>query len=179
MQAPAWWQPLDLGDVASLLTGIITAVGILLAYKQLRHVAAAQRAQFLLNATERYFADDDVRALYYDIDYERFALTFTNGEPAQVQRGDAAPIRFVGSREERLLDGLLYTLDTIGRIVDLGVLADREAALFRFQAKRVFSNSAVQEYLTWLDGERARLGGESPAHQAARRLADGKNVSNS
>jgi hypothetical protein len=171
MQPPAWWYPIDLGDSASLLTGIVTAVGIWLAYKQLRHVAAAQRAEFLLNATERYFADDEVRKLYYDIDYDRFSLTFAGGQPAHVKRGDSAAIPFFGSREERLLDTLLYTLDTIGRIVDLGVLTASEATLFRFQARRVFTNSTVREYLRWLDKERAQFGGESPAHQAARRLA--------
>ncbi len=179
MAVSSSWQPLDIGGIASLLTGVVTAIGIFLAYVQLRRAAGVQRAQFLLDTTKQYFGDADGRRLYYDIDYDRFKLTFVNGEPSEVSRGDAPAKPFIRSNEERLLDALLYTLDSIGRIVELGVLTGREAALFRFQARRVFDNADVKRFLEWLDKERARFGGETPAHAAGRRLAEVKNAESS
>lgn len=160
------------GDVAVVVGTIVAAIGLILAFGELRRSTAVQRAEFLLNATRGYFGSAEQRRLYYDLDYNRFQLNFAKGAPTTVKRGNSEAMPFLGSEEERLLDELLYGLDVIGRIVDMGVLAQNDASVFRFQAARVIWNRYVQEYLTWLANERkTHGGGEIPPFQAARRLA--------
>lgn len=162
---------LGAGDWASIITAVVTSVGILLAYLELHRSTRIQRGQFLLGATERYFAESEARRLFYDIDYGRFQINFIEGDPATVERGagqEAKP--FMRSEEERALDNLLYTFDVIGRLVDLGSLDVREAELFAFQAKRVLENEYVLKYVEWINRDRARFGVKAPAHQAAFKL---------
>lgn len=168
------WSPdVDAGDIITALGFLAAAVGLLFTSLQLRESTKVRRAQFLLNATGRYFADAEVRKLYYDIDYGRFTIAFdARGEPSTFTRSGGQPKPFVGSDEERYLDSLLYTFDSIGRMVEIGALDIAEAGLFKFQARRVFGNPSVERLLKWLDGERARFGGEIPTHRAGRALAE-------
>jgi hypothetical protein len=168
-----WKSEVGIGDIFVGFTFLAAAVGLILTAIQLRHGILVQRAQFLLDATKRYFADTHVRRLYYDVDYERFHITFLNGEPNTVQRAGQPAKPFVGSDEERWLDSLLYTFDVIGRIVELGALSASEVSIFAFQAARVFRNTDIANLLRWLDKERDRFGGEVPAHRAARKLVEG------
>lgn len=166
------WDPgIGVGDIVTALGFFAAAFGLLFTGRQLRESTKVRRARFLLDATDRYFADSEVRRLYYDIDYGRFEIEFdTQGEPATFTRRDGKPQPFIGSAEERYLDSLLYTLDSIGRIVEIGALDSKEAKLFAFQASRVFHDPHVEQLLKWLDGERTRFGGEVPTHRAGRAL---------
>ena len=167
---PAWLA--DAGKVANVATALIALVGFAATLVELCRSTRVRRAQFLFDAAERYFADSDIRKLYYDLDYEgRFEIAFDDeGNPQAVRRGGGDAHPFVGSDEARLLDSLLYNLDSIGRLVEIGALDRRDAAIFAFQARRVFRNPSVVRYLEWLTRERERLGGEAPAHRAARLL---------
>jgi hypothetical protein len=167
------WDPsIGLAGIITALSFVAAAIGLWFTGHQIRQSTKMRRGQFLLDATERYFSDTEVRKLYYDIDYGEFSIEFNAaGEPSTFTRHQSAPQRFIGSAEERHLDSLLYTLDCIGRIVEIGVFDRREAQLFAFQANRVFHNSHVAEILRWLDKERERFGGEVPTHSAGRALA--------
>src|SRR6266581_690283 len=165
------WRPeVHAADILTLIGFLFTVIALLFTGFQLRRNSLVQRAQFLLGATERYFADSEVRRLYYDIDYGRFTIEFINREPATFCRRDSPAKPFIGSDEERWLDNLLYTFDTIGRIVELQMLSWNEASIFAFQAVRIFQDAPIQKYLEWLDKERRRFGGELPTHKAARGL---------
>jgi hypothetical protein len=158
-------------QLADVVAALFTAIGILLAYRELRRNTRVQRAQFLLDATERYFSDVEVRRLFYDINYHRFKLSFEEGNPTTITRGDETPRPFLHSEDERLLDTLLYTLDVLGRIVRIGVLDQSEAKIFAFQAVRVLEYPAVQQYVEWLADQRIKFGGgEVPPFQAAQEL---------
>jgi len=167
------WDPdFGLGDIITALGFLAAAVGLWFTARQLRENTKVRRAQFLLDATDRYFSDTEVRKLYYDIDYEEFKIEFdAQGEPSTFTRRGSEPQRFVGSAEERYLDSLLYTFDSIGRIAEIGALDRSEAQLFAFQANRVFHDASVGRLLKWLDQERRRFGGEIPTHKAGRALA--------
>lgn len=161
---------LSAGEWASIITAIVTSVGILLAYFELHRSTRIQRGQFLLGATERYFAESEARRLFYDIDYNRFRINFIEGDPATVERNGQEAKPFMRSEEERSLDSLLYTFDVIGRLVDLGSLDIREAEIFAFQAKRVLENESVLQYVEWINKDRVRFGVKATAHQAAFKL---------
>ena len=170
-------EQLGAGDWADIITALVTSVGIMLAYWELRRNTRVQRGQFLMGATERYFAESDARRLFYDIDYEVFKINFIDGVPVTVTRGGQEDVEeervlpFIGSEEERSLDNLLYTFDVIGRLVELGSMSIREAEIFAFQAKRVLRNESVQKYVEWVNSERDRFHVKARAHLAAFKLA--------
>src|SRR6476660_3725975 len=102
-----WNHEVNVGNLLTFIGLIATACGLIFTGRQLRNGIRVQRAQFLLQTTERYFKDADVRKLYYDVDYHRFELRFTNNEPREFRRNSKEFQLFLGSEEERLLDALL------------------------------------------------------------------------
>jgi hypothetical protein len=138
------WDPtVKLGDVLTGIGFLVTALSVLFAGLTLRRTIKVQRGDFLLKLTERYFQDAEVRALYLKIDWNQW--TFDR--------------RKLGNDpEEHLLDRLLYLFDEIGQLLRLGVLDKRQAAVFAFQASRVFRNKDIQEYLRLLDSDYGKEG---------------------
>ena len=160
MLLTAWvcWKPeVGVGDIITTLSVIVTAVGVWFAYDQLRRGVRQEHAQFLMGLTERYFADNDVRKFYYELENGKFVF-----EPAT----------FAGSEQERWLDHLIYTFDVIGWAVKTNSLTPSEAEIFAFQASQVLKNDEVVKYLAWLDDEYARQGRPVPAHKDAKDLVE-------
>jgi len=150
------WNPeFTFGDILTLAGFIFTIASLILAAREVRRNTTAQRTQFLLDFTERYFADNDVRKFFYKIDYNKFKFDVKE---------------LVGSDEERWLDSLLYTFDLIGRMVRTGAVTLDEVSIIAFQASRVLGNPEVEKYLDWLDKEHAHEGRRVPAHSDARYL---------
>jgi hypothetical protein len=169
---PQNWS--ELADLATVLAAILTGAGVLFALRELYRNTRVHRAQFLLETVSQYFGDMKVRQLFYDINYNRFRISFLDGQPRTIHWGEnESEEPFHGSEGERLLDQLLYTLDAIGRVVRLGGLRRGDAMLFAFQSARVLEkNEEIQKYLDWLeDQRRVHGGGEVPPFQAARELA--------
>ncbi|MCA1594060.1 MAG: hypothetical protein LC754_15700 [Acidobacteria bacterium] len=152
------WNPeVKLGDVLTLIGFVLTLTGLYFANVQLRRNTKVQRAQFLMDTTERYFSDVEVRKFYYRIDYKKFRFD---------------PDKFMGSDEERWLDSLLYTFDVIGRMVKMGALTATEVEIFAFQASRVLRNSEVKKYLNLLNRDYEIEGRPTPAHEDALSLVE-------
>jgi len=150
------WKPeITIGDILTAIGIIVATIGLVFAGLQLRQNTLVQRAQFLLNITERYFADSDVRSLYYKLDSYEFVLNLDS---------------FIGSTEERLLDQLLYNFDIIGRMVKMGAVTISEVQILAYQASRVLNNPEVQKYLEWLDATYYREGIPSLPHKDAKFL---------
>jgi hypothetical protein len=66
------WNPeISMGNVilGSLL--VLSVVGLIMNYFQLRKGLAQKRAEFLITLSRDYLLDPDLVELYYDIDYER------------------------------------------------------------------------------------------------------------
>jgi hypothetical protein len=147
------WNPeVKPGDVLTLIGFFLTLVGLFFAIRQLRQNTRVQRAQFLMDTTERYFSDSEVRKFYYKLDYDKFTFKLDT---------------FMGSDDERWLDSLLYTFDVIGRMVKMNALTANEVDILAFQASRVLKNSEVKKYLDWLNGEYKKEGRPTPAHADA------------
>jgi hypothetical protein len=151
------WNPkVDLGNILTGIGFLLTFVTVLFAWFTLRKTVRVQRADFLLKLTERYFKSEEVREFYYRLDWDDWTLS---------------PDQFTSSKEERLLDSLLYSFDEIGQVLRLGVLDENQARIFAFQASRVLGNEQVQEYLRRLDTD-YRSEGLSLAHPDARYLVN-------
>jgi hypothetical protein len=152
---PFEWSPkVDLGNILSGIGFLLTFVTVLFAGLALRKTVRVQRADFLLKLTERYFKSEEVRDFYYQLDWDKWSFSLD---------------QFIASKEERLLDSLLYSFDEIGQVLRLGVLDKTQARIFAFQASRVLGNEEVQKYLRILDAD-YRDEGLSGAHPDARYL---------
>jgi hypothetical protein len=67
------WNPeISMGNVilGSLL--VLTIVGLIMNYIQMRKSLVQKRAEFLITLARDYLLDPDLIELYYEIDYERF-----------------------------------------------------------------------------------------------------------
>jgi len=107
------WKPeITIGDVLTAISTILAAIGLVFAGLQLRQNALVQRAQFLLDITERYFEDSDVRRFYYKLDYREFTFKDSSVQEFyyKLDCKDFDPDfkKFIGSDEERWLDQLIY-----------------------------------------------------------------------
>lgn len=163
----------DWSNIANVVMAALTFFGIVFVGYELNANNRARRAEFLMNTTQLFFSNPDIRQLYYDIDYQNFCLDTVDENNPKIKRCDGAWKEFCGSDDEKTLDLMLYTLDAIGRVVKLGVMSRFDAQIFAFQAGRVFDDSEVQKYLAWLDRQRAAHGGgERPPFRAARELAE-------
>jgi hypothetical protein len=163
---PFEWSPkVDLGNILSGIGFLLTFATVLFAGLTLRKTVRVQRADFLLKLTERYFKSEEVRDFYYQLDWDQWRFS---------------PDQFIASKEERLLDSLLYSFDEIGQVLRLGVLDETQARIFAFQASRVLDNEEVQKYLRMLDAD-YKGEGLNEAHPDARylvsRLIPGRRLS--
>ena len=137
------------------LGDILTAGSVLFAAITLLGNIRVQGADFLLKLTERYFKDESVRDFYYKVDWQKYKFD---------------PATLALSQEERLLDKLLYSFDEIGETFRLGVLDEKQARIFAFQAARVLDNQDVKKYLAMLDAA-YEAQGLRESHPGARYLA--------
>jgi hypothetical protein len=151
------WNPdIRIGDFLTLFGFALTATSLFFAGVGLRRNARLQRAQYLLNITDRFFGDNDVRRFFYRLNYNQFVFDQE---------------KFQHSDDERWLDSLLYTFDLIGRMVSMGILTINEVEIIAFQASRVLDNPEVKKYLDWLEPGYKDIIGRR-AHEDARLLAD-------
>jgi hypothetical protein len=147
------WDPeFNLGNVLTALGLFFTGATVLFAGIGLQRSVRTQRAEFLLKLTQRYFEDNEVRRLYYQVDWETQPLNLGGG-----------------SDDERRLDRLLYLYDEIGEVLRLRVLNKEQASVFAFQAVRVLRNSYVRDYMKMVDGD-YRAEGLIQSHAGARYL---------
>ena len=142
---------LELKDLLTLIGLALAAVGLIFTGFQIRLNTRLQRARFIMDVINLYFGDKDVRKAFYAIDYNQFSFDEN---------------KIVLSDEEQYVDRLLYTLDLIGRIVDLGALTPRELDVLAFQVLRVMDNGEIQKYLKWLASEYKGRSHVTPHHDA-------------
>src|SRR5205085_6581894 len=116
---------LSITDVVALIGLFLTGFGLIFAALQLRQNNITRRAELLLAIINQYFNNPNQRKLYYQLDYNQFRFD---------------PNRFQGSEEEQALDGILYNLDVIGRLLRIGAITIEEAHTFEFEVQRVLRN---------------------------------------
>lgn len=151
-----WIPEFRPADVLTVIGFLATGFALWFTWREFRRNGRVQRAQFLLDITNRYFSDAEIKNLYYQIEWEKFKFNYeTLGH---------------GGKEEQALDNLLYTFDIIGHLVKIGTLNKEDVNIIAYQAARVLNNAEVQKYLVWLDGWYKKVGRLHPAHADARYL---------
>ncbi|UCH77483.1 MAG: hypothetical protein JSU81_07010 [Candidatus Coatesbacteria bacterium] len=130
------WNPeVSMGNVilGSLL--LLTFVGLIFNYVQMRKSWRQKRAEFLITLAREYVLDRDLAELYYQIDYEKFQFDES----------------ILDSDQERKLDKLLYMYENIARVYVMDNLNKADIKYFAFRFIRVYQSAEVKKYLAFLN----------------------------
>jgi hypothetical protein len=130
------WNPeVTMGNVilASLL--LLTFVGLVMNYFQMRKGIIQKRAEFLITLARDYLLDPDLIELYYQIDYEKFE--FDEG--------------MLQTDREKKLDKLLYIYENIARMYLMDNINKNDIKYFAYRFIRVYQNPEVKKYVAFLN----------------------------
>jgi hypothetical protein len=130
------WNPeVTMGNVilASLL--LLTFVGLVMNYFQMRKGIIQKRAEFLITLARDYLLDPDLIELYYQIDYEKFE--FDEG--------------MLQTDREKKLDKLLYIYENIARMYLMDNINKNDIRYFAYRFIRVYQNAEVKKYVAFLN----------------------------
>lgn len=111
---------------------LVTALGVLAAFWQIRGGARAQRATFLKDLYMQLRTDADVRDAFYAIEYGRFEYDS----------------QFHDSPLEPKVDRLLTLIDLVCEMRGQGIMSRREMTFFEYQFGRVALASSAEERAT-------------------------------
>lgn len=115
---------------------LVTALGVLAAFWQIRAGARAQRATFLKDLYMQLRTDEDVREAFYAIEYGRFEYS----------------VDFHDSALEAKIDRLLTLIDLVCEMREQSILSRREMGFFEYQFGRVARDPGIRAYLRFLSG---------------------------
>ncbi len=130
------WNPeISMGNVilASLL--LLTFVGLIMNYVQMRKSLVQKRAEFLITLARDYLLDPDLIELYYQIDYEKFEF-----DESMLQ-----------TDREKKLDKLLYIYENIARMYLMDNINKNDIKYFAYRFIRVYQNPEVGKYVAFLN----------------------------
>lgn len=144
---------ISIGDVLTII-GII--VGVVLTIGQLVIANKQNRAQFIIDLMDRHIQDNDSLQMLYLIEHNKFIYDES---------------KFPLSKEEKMLDKLLYTFDQISMLFEFGVIKRKDLALIEYDFLRVFSSNEVQKYFAYLDLTPHGLATDRSDFRAYRRTA--------
>lgn len=142
---------LSIADIVGLIGLFLTGFGLIFTALQLRQNNITRRSETLVSIINQYFSDASQRKMFYKLDYNKFQFN---------------PETFTGSDDEQALDGILYNLDVIGKLLRIGAITLEEARIFEFEAQRVFSNKEVIKYLDWFEKDIVNLDVNIPFQNA-------------
>ena len=131
------WNPeITMGNVilGSLL--LLTFVGLITNFVQMRKNLLQKRAEFLIMLARDYLLDPDLIELYYEIDYERFKF-------------DESVLQ---TDQEKKLDKLLYIYENIARMYLMDNINKNDIRYFAYRFIRVYQNLEVKKYVALLNG---------------------------
>jgi hypothetical protein len=131
------WNPeITMGNVilGSLL--LLTFVGLITNFVQMRKNLLQKRAEFLIMLARDYLLDPDLIELYYEIDYERFKF-------------DESVLQ---TDQEKKLDKLLYIYENIARMYVMDNINKNDIRYFAYRFIRVYQNPEVKKYVALLNG---------------------------
>jgi hypothetical protein len=121
---------------------LVTTLGVLAAFWQIRSAARAQRATFLKDLYMQLRTDTDVARAFYLIEYNEFIYDDN----------------FHGSEVEPIIDRLLTLIDLVCEMRAQKIISKREMSFFEYQFCRVSNDPNIQQYLKFLNGFYAKNG---------------------
>jgi len=132
-------RKLDIGTLSLVALGTFGLVSIYLAYRQLKLTRRAQQTQSAIQLFHEFMDDKDQLEFLYRLDY---------ANNPRAWRFD--PNYFPNSKEEMLLDHLLYQLSFIGSLLESRDLTNADLTWIKPKVGIVLNNNNVLDYLEWL-----------------------------
>lgn len=133
---------LSVSDKINAALLLVTALGVIAAFWQVRAGARAQRATFLKDLYMQLRTDTEVAKAFYLIEYGEFIYDQD----------------FHGSELEPKIDRLLTLIDLVCEMRNQKVITKREMLFFAYQFSRVARDESIQRYLSFLNHFYARNG---------------------
>jgi hypothetical protein len=127
----------DLGDIASVLVLLPTAVGLILTWRQLRQHDATQKAIFVRDLYSTLFADQEMLAAIPLL--ESGEISFEHGSD------------FFNSPTEASVNKLLAHCELISTLYLRGALSNEDMDHFEYNLRRILSNPNVISYFKVID----------------------------
>lgn len=121
--------------VVAAILGITGLVGAIIAFDRNMLEARALRARFAFDLNQAFFENPGERHMFYQIEHSIFVF-------------DADTFR--GSENERHLDGILYRLSLVGKLLSDGVLEIGDIQFIKHITQSVLADPEVLKYLAWL-----------------------------
>jgi len=135
-------QSILLSDLINAFLLMVAIVGIFLTYHQIRMNHKIQRATFFKDLYRGFFSDQDIRKIYYQIEYGKF----TYGRD------------FHGTEDEQCLDRLLTFADLVCDLYDQGIITEHEMNFFKYEFKRIYQDKYIKSYLIFLKNFYQQIG---------------------
>ncbi len=126
----------NLSGLLNLVITALTALGVILAFKELRRGILFQRANLMMEFTNKFYGNECISNAFYAIEWDLLRY------PEFLGRGEEL---------ERCVDYLLVYLDVVGELVKRGVVKARDTSLLWYEAWRVYMSKEIQKYLAFLD----------------------------
>jgi len=148
-------------EILSVIGFVVIIISVFAALRAYRHQHQVNRANFSLRFWQE-FMSEDAQSAFLEIEWGKFRYPVPNSA-----NGFASP------EQERRIDKLLYLLDELALLLEQGLLSDQDERRWEYQAKRVYQNEAIKNYLGFLDGffETNQVR-QRPHHHGRKRFAD-------
>jgi hypothetical protein len=162
MSGLQWSNQITVGDLLTftgLFGGLISLVFVFLQVRagaqQAQLAATAQRGRFLLDVIQRYFDDLEMLRIYSLIDNKRFVYH---------------PDNYFGSADAAAVSRTLYYFDTVGFLVDKGLISLEDVAILRYRIDAFFESDEIKKVLDAYENPRGGRSSLGHAHELARKL---------
>lgn len=146
-----------IGDIVATIALLLATVGLFLNWWQLRKDSIRKRAEFIIEIFNQYLADPDSAAMFYELEYGKFAYN---------------QAEFHGSPEEIKLDKLLRCFERIAVLYEMGTISLEDLALVEYEFVRINRNPAIRDYFAFLDGWGKEPGVSHNHFDSLRKVAD-------
>lgn len=126
---------MTIADWAKVAAAIFAGFGLILNAIQIAWSTRQRRVKQVSDAFLKVYDDEELRDLYYRIEYGKF------------EYGD----HFHGSEDEKYLDKLLALLDTLAKLRRMKLLRPRDLDLIAYEFLQVYQDKSVQKYIAFLE----------------------------
>ncbi len=124
----------SVSQIISTLLLLVAVIGIMFTYQQMRQNHKIQKANFFKELYTTMFADEDVRAAAYMIEYDKFVYNEA----------------FHGSPQEKSVDRLLSFADLVCDLYAQKLFSAHEMDFFNYEFVQIYKNANIQHYLDYL-----------------------------
>lgn len=130
---------ISLFELFSVFGIIIAVISFVLSVLAARSANANLQAKFSFELWQAFMRQDVQRA-YHEIEWGSFCYPYDT------------TTRFESEDQEYRIDKLLYLFDEIALQMTIGALPKAHSKKWRYHGRRIFMDSGVQNYITFLDG---------------------------